>query len=181
MRSTTILLLVIMVILLGIVIFQQVEISYPRPQPEYILTKTGQDWMNFATLLYARELGTVNGNRSEAPSEIVLPLDTDNSTCVSTDRACFGYDYYFPIENVCQNSTYYGTCNFTGYETYWFDITKNVFLTTALNVSIPKGQTVEIHGDWPQSDNSSIGVSDLMFVVVYTSGGWAMSSTSIDY
>lgn len=179
--AKTILLLVVIAILAGIVVFQGVQISYPRPQPEYVFTKTGQDWQNFATLLSVSQIGNVNANNSENPSEIVLPLDMGNSTCVSTDRACLGYDYYFPIENTCQNTTYYGTCNFTGYAAYWFDITKNVFLTTELNISILKGQTVEFHGDWSQSDNSSIGVDDLMFVVVSTTGGWAMSATSIDY
>jgi hypothetical protein len=177
--AKTILLLAVIAVLAGIVVFQQVQISYPSPQPEYLFTKAGQNWQNFAVGLYTFELCSANGKNSEAPSEVVLPLDIDNSTCMSNDRSCSGYDYYFPIENTCQNSTYYETCNFRAYETYWFDITKNMFMTTQLNISIPKGQTVEVNGDWSQSENTSIGVGDLMFVIVSTTGGWAMSTTSI--
>lgn len=177
----TILLLVVIIILAGIVIFQQVQMSYLQPLAQK--NKTELLWIQLATTLYTSELGALSISNHSAPPLVVVPYDTGlYTTCASVHRGCNGYDYSFDIINVCQNSTYYGTCNFMGYLIYWYDITKNVLFITGLNnISIPQGQTVTTNGNWGNGSYSyAPAFDDLMFLEVSTSGGWATAVLSIN-
>ena len=108
-----------------------------------------------------------------------MPFDTGNyPTCVSVDEACGGYDYSFDIENVCRNSTYYGTCNFAGVTMYWYDIYRNLLFVTGENLSIPQGQTITVHGDW--ANEAPPALNDLSFLEISTTGGWAAATMSVN-
>lgn len=170
----TILLLVVIAILGAVVIFQQVQISYLRPIALQE-TKTELAWGSLFTQLYGSELAYSIGPNSSAPSLIAVPIN-QNLTCLSINQSCHGYDYYFPIENLCKNDTYYGTCNFLGGAIFWYDISTNVLFTTATNVSIPQGEIVVTYGDWPKNLGSSLAWGNALFVEVSSSGGWTTAS-----
>lgn len=170
-----VLLIVLIAVLVGIIVYQQVEINnlLPITQQE---SKTQLAWNNLAVSLYLSEIQAIGPNTS-LPSMIVLTIAHDNSSCASDHQTCDGYDYFFGIQNVCANSTYYGTCNFGSVVIYWFDPTNNVLFTTSSNVTLPQGQLVMIHGNWP----SGYAPSDRfpLLVEVSTSGGWAAATMSI--
>ena len=168
-KKSVLLLIVVIGALTGVLIFQQIQISYLLPRAQQAL-KTEASWDGFGFQLYASQIGAVYGNNSEAPSLVVVPTN-NNSNCLSISKSCDGYDYYFAIENVCQNTTYYGTCNLTGgEELWWYDVMTNVLFVTGGNVNVAPSQTGMIYGNWPK--NSSVAVGNLMILQVSTGLGW---------
>ena len=182
--TKTVLLLVIVAILAGITIVQQVQITNLRPIASQEL-RTEQSWLNFEMNLLpsesASQSGAAWGANGENVSLVIVSLDMNNSSCFSFHGDCNGYNYYFNLENVCLNSSYFGTCNFSGFSIFWYDVSANgiAFTTLLENVSIPQGQAVTVHGNWPNRAFSYIAVNDLIFLEVSTSGGWAVAPASI--
>jgi len=128
-KRTVLILVVVIVVLTGIVIFQQIQVSYLKPIA-YQEAVTKNSWFGFFTALYASQL---NGAQGISPSFVTV---IENSACGSLHKECSGYDYSFSIDNVCQNTTYYGTCNFTyGVAIYWYNMFTNVLFITGDNVN----------------------------------------------
>lgn len=178
-RRTILILAVVIVVLTGTIIFQQIQVSYLRPIA-FQEAVTENSWVGFSILLYAYELGA-QGNSPHGVAPSLVTVLINNASCASLDKECDGYGYSFTIVNVCQNTTYYGTCNFSGgIEIFWYDPFTNALLITGTNANLTKGQATTVYGNWPKSEISSLRVSTSLFFQVSTNGGWASSIVTIN-
>lgn len=100
-----------------------------------------------------------------------------NETCVSVTTDCSGYDFSFTFGNACDNSSYYGTCDFSFIGgVYFYDANTNalIHVTQGLCCSpyqILQNSNAAVSGNWPNGTAPKEG--DLLEIMQPTSSNVA--------